>query len=330
MKAWLTEAAGPPQTLRLADLPEPVPGPGQVRIRVTACGLNHADLLLMEDRYQVRPPRPFAPGAEVAGIVDGLGALVTEPAVGTRVVAVCDWGGLAEYITVGAQRCMALPATVSFEEAAVLPLAYGTAWYALADCARLAVGETLLVLGAAGGVGLAAVQVGGLRGARIVAAVSSEDKALAARAAGAATTVVLARAPLDAAARRALAERLKAACGAGTDVVLDPVGGECTEPALRTLRRGGRYVVAGFAAGIPSLPLNLVLLKQAVVMGAPWGAVVAEGAPAFRTTLAALLDATANGRLRPLISRRLPLEHAREGLEALRGGHVTGKAVVVC
>jgi NADPH2:quinone reductase len=321
VKAWLTEAAGPPQTLRLADLPEPVPGPGQVRIRVAACGLNHADLLLMEDRYQVRPPRPFAPGAEVAGVVDRLGALVTEPAVGTRVVAVCDWGGLAECITVGVERCMALPATVSFEEAAVLPLAYGTAWYALTDCARLALGETLLVLGAAGGVGLAAVQVGVLRGARIVAAVSSEDKALAARAAGA---------PLDAAARRALAEGLKAACGAGTDVVLDPVGGECTEPALRTLRRGGRYVVAGFAAGIPSLPLNLVLLKQAVVMGAPWGAVVAEGAPAFRTTLAALLDATANGRLRPLISRRLPLERAREGLEALRGGHVTGKAVVVC
>ena len=140
MKAWLTEAAGPPQTLRFADLPEPVPGPGQVRIRVAACGLNHADLLLLEARYPVRPPRPVAPGAEVAGIVDGLGALVTEPAVGTRVVAVCDWGGLAEYITVGAQRCMAVPATVSFEEAALLPLANGTACYALADCARLAVG----------------------------------------------------------------------------------------------------------------------------------------------------------------------------------------------
>ncbi|MFO1410142.1 MAG: alcohol dehydrogenase catalytic domain-containing protein [Steroidobacteraceae bacterium] len=177
----MSEAAGPPTALRFADIGALQPGPGQVRIRIAACGLNHADLLLIEDRYQLRPPRPFAPGAEVAGVVEELGPGVDAPAPGTRVVAVCDWGGLAETVVVAARRCLPLPPALSFELAAVLPLAFGTAWHGLVDCARLAAGETLLVPGAAGGVGLAAVQVGRLHGARVVAVVSSEEKAAAAR-----------------------------------------------------------------------------------------------------------------------------------------------------
>lgn len=328
MKAWLSDVAGPPATLRLAEVAEPEPGPGEVRVRVAACGLNHADLLLLEDRYQLRPPRPFAPGAEVAGVVDRVGSGVDALQPGARVVAVCDWGGLAGCVAVAATRCLPLPPELPFEVAAVLPLAYGTARYGLLDCARLAAGETLLVLGAAGGVGLAAVQVAKLLGARVVAVVSSEEKAHCARAAGADACVVQRRAPLDAAAGRALAAQIKAACGAGADVVLDPVGGELTEVALRAVRKGGRYVVAGFAAGIPSLALNLVLLKQAVVMGAPWGAVVAEGQPAFRATLAALLAAAMSGRLRPHIGERLSFADAPAGLGRLRDGAVIGKAVV--
>jgi NADPH:quinone reductase len=328
VKAWMSCQAGPPATLECVDLPAPEPGPREVRLRILACGLNYPDVLIIEDRYQVRPPRPFAPGAEVTGIVERLGPGVLTPAVGTRVMVVCSWGGLAEQLCVAAERCVPVPDGVSSDVAAAVQLTHGTAWHGLIECAALASGETLLVLGAAGGVGLAAVEIGKLRGARVVAAVSTAEKAAAARAAGADEAVLYGSGLLDPAASRALAASLKAACGAGADVVLDPVGGAFAEPALRAIRPKGRYVIAGFTAGIPSFPGNLILLKDARVMGAAWGAVVAQDLPSYRKTLDAVLDQLQTGHLRPRIMRELAFGQAPEGLECLRSRQAVGKVVV--
>lgn len=328
MKAWLSRAPGPPAALEFADVAEPEPGPGQLRLRVVACGVNYPDVLVIEDRYQIRPPRPFAPGAEIAGVVEKTGAGVTGFAPGDQVMAICNWGGLAEQLLVPAERAVPVPAGLALEVAASVQLTYGTAWHGLVDCAGLASGETLLVLGAAGGVGLAAVEIGRLRGARVVAAVSSEAKAAAAREAGAEVTVVYDSGVADVAASRRLAERFKEVCGTGAHVVLDPVGGGYAEPALRAIRPRGRYAIAGFTAGIPQFAGNLILLKDARLMGVPWGAVVATDLPAYRATLQALLHEIAAGRLRPRISLRVPLSKAPAALEALRTRAAIGKVVV--
>jgi NADPH2:quinone reductase len=329
MKALRSRTPGPPETLVLEDVPDPEPGPGEVRIRVAACALNYPDVLIIEDRYQVRPPRPFAPGAEVAGIVERTGAGVVAPSVGERVMGVCSFGGLAEKLVLPAVRCVRMPEAMPFADAAALQLTYGTACYGLEDCGRLASGETLLVLGAAGGVGLAAVELGRVSGARVIAAVSSAGKAELAREAGAEATLVYGRGPFDADGRRALAASFKAACGErGADVVFDPVGGDYTEAALRALGWRGRLLVVGFAAGIPSPPLNLLLLKGARLIGVPWGAVVAREPGRCVAMTQALLELYRSARIRPRIAQRLPLERAGEGIAQLGNRAVAGKIVI--
>lgn len=329
MKALLSRAPGPPGTLVLEDVPDPEPAPGEVRIRVAACALNYPDVLVIEDRYQVRPPRPFAPGAEIAGVVERTGAGVLAPRVGERVMGVCSFGGLAEKLVLPAERCVCMPDELPFADAAALQLTYGTACYGLEECGQLAAGETLLVLGAAGGVGLAAVELGRSMGARVIAAVSSAAKARLAREAGAGETLVYGRGPFDAEGRRALASSLKQACGErGADLVFDPVGGDYIEAALRALGWQGRLLVVGFTAGVARAPLNLVLLKGARLIGVPWGAVVAREPGRAVAMTQALLQLHGAGRIRPRIALRLPLERAGEGIAQLGSRTIAGKIVI--
>ena len=329
MKALLSHVPGGPETLEIGELPAPVAGPGQVLVDVRACAINFPDTLIIEDKYQFKPPRPFAPGSEVAGVVAAVGQGVQGFAPGDRVIAVTLHGGLAEQVVAEAQKCFALPDGIAFETGAALLMTYGTCLHALADRARLKAGETLLVLGAAGGVGIAAVEVGKAMGARVVAAVSSPAKAEAARAAGADEVLVYGRAPFDRDASRALAEAFKQACGPqGAQVVADPVGGDYSEPALRAIGWGGRFLVLGFPAGIARLPLNLPLLKACDICGVFWGGYIEQQPAHFAGQVAQLFDWTLAGRIIPRIAGVLPLARAGEAIAQLAARQAIGKLVV--
>jgi NADPH:quinone reductase-like Zn-dependent oxidoreductase len=329
MKALLSHSPGGPQTLRLDDISDPVPGAGELLVRVRAAAINYPDVLIIEDKYQMRPPRPFAPGGEIAGEVEAVGDGVTGWKVGDRVIAVPGFGGLAEKIVIPAATAIALPEARSFVNGAALLLTYATSIHALYDRGDLAEGETLLVLGAAGGVGLAAIELGKARGARVIAAVSSEDKAQAARDAGADDVIVYPRGPFDKDAQKALAEQFKGAVGrSGADVIYDPVGGDYAEPALRSIAWGGRYLVVGFPAGIPKLPLNLTLLKSCDVRGVFWGAFAARDPAANAAHVATLFKLWDEGRIGPRVSATYPLARGGEAIAALAARSVIGKVVV--
>lgn len=329
MRALLSRSIGGPDTLELADLPDPVAGRGQVVVRVHACAINYPDVLIIEDRYQIKPPRPFAPGGEISGVIEAVGEGVQGWAVGDRVLAVTGFGGLAERVVVDAPRLFALPAERDFAEGAALLLTYATVIHALVDRGRLREGQTLLVLGAAGGVGLAAIELGKALGARVIAAVSSEEKAGVARSAGADDTLVYGRAPFDKDQSRALADAFKAATGGhGADVILDPVGGDYAEPALRAIAWEGRYLVVGFPAGIPRLPLNLTLLKSCDVCGVFWGAFAARDPEANRSHVATLMALWAEGRIAPRVTERFALEDGGQAIARLAARGATGKLVV--
>ncbi|HUE80203.1 MAG TPA: NADPH:quinone oxidoreductase family protein [Sphingomicrobium sp.] len=329
MRALLSEQPGGPETLRLAELPDPSPGPGELLVRVRACAINYPDVLIIEDKYQLRPPRPFAPGAEIAGEVEAVGEGVAGWATGDRVVAVPGFGGLVEKIVVQAKGVFRLPSERSFTEGAALIMTYGTSIHGLADRGRLQSGQNLLVLGAAGGVGLAAVELGKAMGARVVAAASSEEKVNAARDAGADEAIVYPTGPLDRDAQKELTNRFKAAVGpAGADVVYDPVGGDYTEPALRSIGWCGRYLVVGFPAGIPKLPLNLTLLKGCDVCGVFWGAFAMRDPEANAAHVEQLFRWWDEGRIAPKISATYPLERAGEAIAAIAARRAIGKLVV--
>ena len=329
MKALLSHATGGPDTLRLEDVPDPLAGPGDLLVRVHAAAINYPDVLIIEDKYQMRPPRPFAPGGEIAGEVEAVGEGVEGWKVGDRVIAVPGFGGLAEKIVIPAASAIALPASRSFVDGAALLLTYATSIHALYDRGNLASGETLLVLGAAGGVGLAAIELGKARGARVIAAVSSEDKAQAARDAGADDAIVYPRGPFDKDGQKTLAGLFKAAVGPrGADVIYDPVGGDYAEPALRSIAWGGRYLVVGFPAGIPRLPLNLTLLKSCDVRGVFWGAFAARDPAANAAHVASLFKLWDEGRIGPRVSATYPLARGGEAIAALAARSVIGKVVV--
>ena len=329
MKALLSHAPGGPETLRIGELPSPKPGPGELKVRVRAAAINYPDVLIIEDKYQFKPARPFAPGGEIAGEVIGLGDGVAGWAVGDRLIAVTGWGGLVEEIVIPATSAFRLPAERSFVDGAALLLTYATSIHALYDRGKLASGQTLLVLGAAGGVGLAAVELGKARGARVIAAVSSDKKAAAARAAGADEAIVYPCGPFDKDASKALAEQFKAAVGpGGADVIYDPVGGDYTEPALRSIAWAGRYLVVGFPAGIPRLPLNLTLLKSCDVCGVFWGAFAARDPKANAAHVAELFRLWDEGKISPVVSATYPLERGGEAIAALAARNVIGKVVV--
>jgi len=329
MKALLSHEPGGPETLKITDLPDPSPGPGELLVRVKAAAINYPDVLIIEDKYQFKPPRPFAPGGEIAGEVEGIGEGVEGWKLGDRLIAVPGWGGLAEKVVIKADSAFRLPPHRSFEEGAALLLTYATSIHALYDRGRLRPGQTLLVLGAAGGVGLAAVELGKARGARVIGAVSSEEKAAAAREAGADEVIVYPRGPFDKDGQKALAQLFKDAVGPnGADVIFDPVGGDYAEPALRSIAWEGRYLVVGFPAGIPRLPLNLTLLKSCDVCGVFWGGFAARDPRANAVHVATLFLLWDEGRIGPRISATYPLERGGEAIAAMSARQVIGKVVV--
>jgi NADPH:quinone reductase len=329
MKAMLSKRAGGPDTLELQDLPDPTPVAGEVLIAVKACGVNYPDSLIIEDRYQFKPPRPFAPGGEVAGVVEAIGSGVTAFKPGDRVIGSLIWGGMAEKVTVSAARCTPMPDNMPFDEASALVLTYGTSIHALKDRARLQKSETMLVLGAAGGVGLSAVELGKTMGARVIAAASSPEKVDLARKHGADAGVVYPAGPFDKDGARALADLFKGACGeGGADVIYDPVGGDYSEAALRAIAWEGRFLVVGFPAGIPKLPLNLMLLKGCQVVGVFWGSFTQRDPKANAANIAELMQLYAKGAIRPVVSERYPLARAGEAIARLAGRQAMGKIVV--
>jgi NADPH:quinone reductase-like Zn-dependent oxidoreductase len=329
MKALLSTRPGGPEALELRDLPNPVPGKGQLLVRVKACAINYPDVLIIEDKYQFRPDRPFAPGGEIAGVVEALGEAVQGWSVGDRVISMLGHGGLAEKVLVDAGQALPLPPERGFDEGSALILTYATSIHALLDRGRLGEGQTLLVLGAAGGVGLAAVELGKAFGARVVAAVSSEEKAQAARGAGADEVIVYPRGPFDKAQSKALAKTFKDAVGPnGADVVYDPVGGDYAEPALRSIAWEGRYLVVGFPAGIPKLPLNLTLLKSCDVCGVFWGAFAARDPEANAAHIGTLFRLWKEGKIAPNVSRTWPLDQGGEAIAHMAARKAVGKLVV--
>jgi NADPH2:quinone reductase len=330
MKALVSKQAGGPETLVLEDMPEPAVAPGQVRIVVHACAVNFPDLLIIQDLYQVKPERPFAPGAEVAGVVDAIGAGVENVQPGDRVLISPVSSGMAEKAVGAAGNCWKIPATMPFDEAAALLITYGTSQHALQDRAQLRAGETLLVLGAGGGVGLAAVELGKATGARVVAAASSESKLALARERGADVLVQYPTGTLEKVAARALTEQLKTACGAeGAQVIYDAVGGDYTEAALRAIGWQGRHLVVGFPAGIPKLPLNLTLLKGCQVIGVFWGEFARRFPQLHAANVAALLALYREGRIKPAITERFPLAQGGEAIARLAAREACGKIVVM-
>jgi len=329
MKALRTHAVGGPETLSLDEVETPQPGPGLVRIKVKACAVNFPDVLMIQDLYQFKPQRPYSPGGELSGIIDAVGEGVTQWKAGDRVIAMMGNGGMAEEVLAPAEKLFPLPEGVSFETGASLLMTYGTNMHGLLDRGHLKAGDTLLVLGAAGGVGLAAVELGKAYGARVVAAVSSEEKAAAAREHGADETVIYPRGTLDKDQSKALAEAFKAACGPeGANVIYDIIGGDYSEPALRSIAWEGRFCVVGFTAGIPRMPLNLTLLKSCDVCGVFWGAFAARDPKANAVHIAKLFDLLKEGRINPRVSATFPLERGGEAIAMLGARAAIGKVVV--
>lgn len=326
MKAVVCEEYGPPSRLRLLDVPVPAAGPRQVLILNRVAAVNFPDTLMIQGKYQLKPPLPFSPGCELAGIVTALGAEVTELKPGDTVVAMIPFGAYAQQVAVDVEKVIALPAGLSdteLELAGALTMTYGTSLHALQDRADVRAGETLLVLGAAGGVGLAAVELGKLMNMRVIAAASSQEKLAIAREYGADEVIDY--------SREDLRERIKALVGAqGVDVVYDPVGGDLSEAAVRSMGWNGRYLVVGFAAGtIAKIPLNLTLLKGCALVGVFWGEFVRRERQRHLANMRALFDWLAQKRIRPLISGRYPLSRAGEALEAVLARRVIGKVVIL-
>ncbi len=326
MKAVVCEDWGPPSSLRVAEVPSPTPGPRQVLVRTRAAAVNFPDALIVAGKYQFRPPLPFSPGGELSGEVIATGADVTRVAVGDKVAGLTPFGAFAQEVAVDESHIVPLPSDIgddALEVAGSFVLTYGTSLHALKDRAEAKEGETLLVLGAGGGVGLAAVEIGKLMGMRVIAAASSEAKRDAARAHGADEVIDYASEDLK--------ERVKALTdGKGVDVVYDPVGGDFAEPALRCVGWRGRYLVVGFASGeIPRLPANLLLLKGSALVGVFWGEFVKREPRRNAENMKTLFGWLGEGRIRPHVSRRYPLSGAADALDALLAREAIGKLVVL-
>lgn len=323
MKAVMCRQFGPPESLTVEEVPDPEPARGQVVIDVAASSVNFPDLLMIKDEYQFKPGLPFSPGGEVAGVVSAVGEGADATLVGQRVMALCGAGGFAEKIALSPRALMTVPDGMDMPTAAGFPTAYGTSYHALKDRGRLEAGEVLFVLGAAGGVGLAAVELGAAMGAVVIAGASSADKLAACTAHGAALTLNY--------AEEDLRSRLKELTdGRGPDVIYDPVGGDLAEPAFRSIGWRGRYLVVGFAAGggIPRLPMNLPLLKGAELSGVYWGSFTARQPEDHQRNMDDLARLWSEGKIRPEVSKVFPLERAAEALQELGERRAIGKIVV--
>ncbi|RJE82148.1 NADPH:quinone oxidoreductase family protein [Paracoccus onubensis] len=328
MRSMLSLGPGGPETLVLTRQSMSQPGPGQVLLRVRAAGVNFPDTLIIRDLYQVKPPRPFAPGGEVSGEIAAIGEDVSGFVVGDRVLALTGHGGYSTHVIAEATRTVRIPDQMPFDEAACFLFTYETSHHALKDRAQLRQGETLLVLGAAGGVGAAAVELGKAAGARVIAAVSSPEKAEFCRDLGADEIIIYPR-EMNRDAQKQFSDQIKSLTGGeGVDVVYDAVGGDYAEPALRALAWKGRFLVVGFPAGIPRIPLNLTLLKGCQIMGVFWGAAVRREPEGHAENVAELFSLYAGGRIKPRICARYPLERAGKALALLQDRKVLGKVVL--
>jgi NADPH2:quinone reductase len=322
MKAILCRQFGPPESLVLEELPSPAPGPGQVLVSVKAASVNYPDVLIIQNKYQFKPPLPFSPGSEMAGTVRALGAGVTAAKAGDRVIAFSTYGAFAEEAVVDAARLVPIPDGMDFVTAAAFLLTYGTAHHALRNRADVKPGETLLVLGAAGGVGIAAIEIGKVLGLRVIACASSDEKLAVCREHGADATINY--------ASEDLRERIKALSGgAGVDLIFDPVGGAYAEAALRSSNWRARFLVIGFAGGeIPKIALNLPLLMERSIVGVYWGEWTRRTPVEFAGAVRELSGWFREGRLRPHVSATYPLERAGEAIRLLADRKVKGKVVV--
>jgi NADPH2:quinone reductase len=322
MRAIRCHQYGPPESLVLENLPDLHPGPGEVVIDVRAASVNFPDVLVIQNKYQNKPDLPFTPGAEFAGVVREVGANVKHLRVGMRVAAYTAQGAFAEQAIAAESACMPLPDAIDFASAAAITLAYGTSHHAVVDRGALLKGETMLVLGAAGGVGLAAVEIGKALGARVIAAASSADKLALCREHGADATIDY--------SSENLRDRIKELTGGqGPDVIYDPVGGEYAEPAFRSIGWRGRYLVVGFANGeIPKLPLNLALLKGASIVGVFWGQHIQREPELARAGFEQIFGWIKEGQLRPHITKRYSLDQTAEALNDMASRRVSGKIVI--
>lgn len=322
MQGWLCETLDGVDALQWREMPTPQPQAGQVRVAIHAASLNFPDLLIVEGKYQMRPPLPFVPGSEFSGRVDAVGPGVETPRVGDAVAVIGSHGGFATHALVEASRVIPLPPGFALDDAAAFAFTYGTAHHALIDRGQLRAGETVLVLGAAGGVGTAAVQVAKAVGARVIAAASTADKCALCREIGADETIDY--------GREDLRERLKALTGSrGLDVVYDPVGGALAEPALRAVGWRGRYLVIGFAGGtIPALPWNLPLLKGSAIVGVFWGEFVRREPQGFAVAMRELAQWYAQGKVKPVIDQRLPMSALRDAYARMASRQVRGKLLL--
>ena len=329
MRALLSTATGGPETLTVGELPDPIAGAGQILIAVKACSINYPDVLIIEDRYQFKPERPFAPGGEVSGVVEAVGDGVTDFAVGDKVMALCGNGGLAEKVAVAALSAFKMPDGMSFEDGASLLLTYGTSIHAYKQRGHIKAGDSVLILGGAGGIGISAIELAKAYGARVVAGVSSEAKAAIARQSGADDVVVYPYQPLDKDASKDLANAFKAAAGPnGFNIVYDTVGGDYSEPAVRAIAWEGKFLVVGFPAGIAKLPLNLTLLKSCDVCGVFWGAFAARDPKSNRANIEELFQMYADGKIKPRVSETFSLEHGGDAIAKLGDRSAVGKLVV--
>jgi len=330
MRAVIARSYGGPEVLAVEEVPTPKAGAGQAVVAVKACGVNFPDTLIIAGKYQFKPEPPFSPGGEVAGVVTEVGEGVTAVKVGDRVIALMPWGGYAEAVVADATRLVPIPEGVDFVQAASLLTTYGTTIHAFVDRAQLKKGESVLVLGAAGGVGLAAVQLGKLMGARVIAAASTEEKVQLCKQHGADGGVVYGRGPFDRDGQRALTQLFKDATGPdGANVIYDAIGDAYAEPALRSIAWEGRYLVVGFAAGeIPKIPLNLALLKGCEIVGVFWGDWVRRNPEHHRRNVAELMALYEAGKIRPYVSERFPLAQGAQAIARLANRQVLGKVVV--
>ena len=329
MKAVLSKESGGPETLVVEEVDAPTPGKGEVLIDVAACAINFPDTLIIRDMYQFKPPRPFAPGGEISGTIEALGEGVEGFAVGDKVICGVGNGGLQEKVAVAAARLFKVPQGIDLVQASALLMTYGTTIHGLKDRGDIKEGETVLILGAAGGVGLSAVELAKAYGCRVVAAVSTEEKGEVAKKAGADEVVIYPRAPFDKDQSKALAQAFKDAVGPdGADIVYDIVGGDYSEPALRSIAWEGRFLVVGFPAGIAKMPLNLTLLKSCDIRGVFWGAFTAREPERNNANIAELFDLWKAGKINPLISETYPIERAHEAIAKLENRGAIGKLVV--
>ncbi|MEM9938400.1 MAG: NADPH:quinone oxidoreductase family protein [Pseudomonadota bacterium] len=328
MKALLSKAPGGPETLVLEDVDSAEAGKGQVVIEVKAIGVNFPDTLIIKDMYQFKPERPFSPGGEVSGVVKSVGEGVTNLQVGQRVIGSCGWGGMREELVLEAGRCIPIPDTVPFNDAAAFVMTYGTSYYALKDRADPKPGESLLVLGAAGGVGIAAVELGKAMGLEVIAACSTQEKVDFCLSKGADKGLVYPTGELDRGQQKELSNQIKELGGGGVDIIYDGVGGSYAEPAIRAMNWEGRFLVIGFPAGIPKIPLNLTLLKSCDIRGVFWGAAVARDPAANQRNLSEMFQMYAEGKIKPHVSETFPLERGGEAIQYLIDRKALGKVVV--